>query len=87
MCIHVCIKIKNIKFSDFFFLIFNSRLVTGIDCLLVTGKMPITDVGLFVTLVSVRNMVPTLTSSKRRGLSLNGRCLSNKRHGVYPGSG
>jgi hypothetical protein len=24
--------------------------------------------------VSVRNMVPTLTSSKRRGLSLNGRC-------------
>jgi hypothetical protein len=25
-------------------------------------------------LLSVRNMVPTLTSSKRRGLSLNGRC-------------
>jgi hypothetical protein len=25
-------------------------------------------------LVSVRNMVPTLTSRKRRGLSLNGRC-------------
>jgi hypothetical protein len=24
--------------------------------------------------LSVRNMVPTLTSSKRRGLSLNGRC-------------
>jgi hypothetical protein len=24
--------------------------------------------------MSVRNMVPTLTSSKRRGLSLNGRC-------------
>jgi hypothetical protein len=24
--------------------------------------------------VSVRNMVPTLTSRKRRGLSLNGRC-------------
>jgi hypothetical protein len=24
--------------------------------------------------VSVRNVVPTLTSSKRRGLSLNGRC-------------
>jgi hypothetical protein len=24
--------------------------------------------------VSVRNMVPTVTSSKRRGLSLNGRC-------------
>jgi hypothetical protein len=27
-----------------------------------------------LTRVSVRNMVPTLTSSKRRGLSLNGRC-------------
>jgi hypothetical protein len=26
------------------------------------------------TPMSVRNMVPTLTSSKRRGLSLNGRC-------------
>jgi hypothetical protein len=25
-------------------------------------------------LVSVRNMVPTLTSNERRGLSLNGRC-------------
>jgi hypothetical protein len=25
-------------------------------------------------IVSVRNVVPTLTSSKRRGLSLNGRC-------------
>jgi hypothetical protein len=25
-------------------------------------------------LVSVRNVVPTLTSSKRQGLSLNGRC-------------
>jgi hypothetical protein len=25
-------------------------------------------------LLSVRNMVPTLTSRKRRGLSLNGRC-------------
>jgi hypothetical protein len=24
--------------------------------------------------LSVRNMVPTLTSRKRRGLSLNGRC-------------
>jgi hypothetical protein len=24
--------------------------------------------------VSVRNVVPTLTSNKRRGLSLNGRC-------------
>jgi hypothetical protein len=24
--------------------------------------------------LSVRNMVPTITSSKRRGLSLNGRC-------------
>jgi hypothetical protein len=24
--------------------------------------------------VSVRNVVPTLTSRKRRGLSLNGRC-------------
>jgi hypothetical protein len=24
--------------------------------------------------LSVRNVVPTLTSSKRRGLSLNGRC-------------
>jgi hypothetical protein len=27
-----------------------------------------------VWIVSVRNMVPTLTSRKRRGLSLNGRC-------------
>jgi hypothetical protein len=26
------------------------------------------------TCVSVRNVVPTLTSSKRQGLSLNGRC-------------
>jgi hypothetical protein len=25
-------------------------------------------------IVSVRNVVPTLTSSKRQGLSLNGRC-------------
>jgi hypothetical protein len=25
-------------------------------------------------MVSVRNVVPTLTSSKRQGLSLNGRC-------------
>jgi hypothetical protein len=24
--------------------------------------------------LSVRNVVPTLTSNKRRGLSLNGRC-------------
>jgi hypothetical protein len=26
------------------------------------------------SLVSVRNVVPTLTSNKRQGLSLNGRC-------------
>jgi hypothetical protein len=25
-------------------------------------------------MLSVRNVVPTLTSNKRRGLSLNGRC-------------
>jgi hypothetical protein len=28
----------------------------------------------FEAVVSVRNVVPTLTSSKRQGLSLNGRC-------------
>jgi hypothetical protein len=28
----------------------------------------------FKAVVSVRNVVPTLTSSKRQGLSLNGRC-------------
>jgi hypothetical protein len=36
--------------------------------------------------LSVRNVVPTLTSNKRQGLSLNGRCQAI-RDGVYPGSG
>jgi hypothetical protein len=27
-----------------------------------------------MTVLSVRNVVPTLTSNKRQGLSLNGRC-------------
>jgi hypothetical protein len=39
VCIHVCIKIKNIMISDFFFLILKPRLVTG--------KIPVTDDGLF----------------------------------------
>jgi chromosome segregation ATPase len=36
--------------------------------------------------LSVRNVVPTLTSNKRQGLSLNGRCQAI-RDRVYPGSG
>jgi hypothetical protein len=31
-------------------------------------------IGSLLYFMSVRNMVPTLTSRKRRGLSLNGRC-------------
>jgi hypothetical protein len=33
-----------------------------------------TNLDMKLTFLSVRNMVPTLTSRKRRGLSLNGRC-------------
>jgi hypothetical protein len=36
--------------------------------------------------LSVRNVVPTLTSNKRQGLSLNGRCRAI-RDRVYPSSG
>jgi hypothetical protein len=32
------------------------------------------DVAARAAFLSVRNVVPTLTSNKRRGLSLNGRC-------------
>jgi hypothetical protein len=47
----------------------------------IRGEFPLIDLGkvlgppvLHAGVLSVRNMVPTLTSSKRRGLSLNGRC-------------
>jgi hypothetical protein len=35
----------------------------------------------------VRNVVPTLTSDKRQGLSLNGRCQAIGETRFYPGSG
>jgi hypothetical protein len=40
-------------------------------------------------LLSVRNVVPTLTSNKRQGLSLNGRCqaIRNTRFILVPAEG
>jgi hypothetical protein len=42
-----------------------------------------------VRLVSVRNVVPTLTSNKRQGLTLNGRCqaIRNTRFILVPAEG
>jgi hypothetical protein len=45
--------------------------VTTVD---VKGKRLLLEEGDSKPHLSVRNMVPTLTSRKRRGLSLNGRC-------------
>jgi hypothetical protein len=46
----------------------------GVQRFDVKGKLAPRYIGPYEVIVSVRNVVPTLTSSKRRGLSLDGRC-------------
>jgi hypothetical protein len=62
-----------VKFLLELSVLFWFRVVTLLSLVLVLGITRCMK-KIFYTMLSVRNMVPTLTSSKRRGLSLDGRC-------------